>query len=73
MLAPQVFDDFVRRAAATAAALRQGPASGEEPVDLGAMCMPGAAEKVQELIDDAVKKGARVGGQAAGGEGVGAR
>ena len=30
-------------------------------VDCGAMCMPGAAEKVQELIDDAVAKGAKVG------------
>lgn len=29
-------------------------------VDCGAMCMPGAAEKVQELIDDAVAKGAKV-------------
>lgn len=29
-------------------------------VDCGAMCMPGAAEKVQDLIDDAVKKGAVV-------------
>ena len=29
-------------------------------VDCGAMCMPGAPEKVQELVDDAVKKGAKV-------------
>lgn len=57
----QVFDEFVRRAGETAAAMRQGAASGEDPVDLGAMCMPGAAEKVQELVDDAVKKGAKVG------------
>lgn len=26
------------------------------------MCMPGAAEKVQEMIDDAVAKGAKVRG-----------
>ncbi len=31
-----------------------------EPVDIGAMCMPGAVDKVQRLIDDAVAKGARV-------------
>ncbi|PRW57735.1 Aldehyde dehydrogenase 22A1 [Chlorella sorokiniana] len=61
----KVFDQFVRRAAETTAALRQGAASGEEMVDCGAMCMPGAAEKVQELIDDAVAKGATV---AAGGK-----
>ena len=52
------------RAAETTAALRQGPASGAAMVDCGAMCMPGAAEKVQDLIDDAVRKGATV---AAGG------
>lgn len=49
-----------RRAADVTSHLRQGAASGEEMVDCGAMCMPGAAEKVQELIDDAVKKGAKV-------------
>ncbi|KAL4856021.1 Aldehyde dehydrogenase 22A1 [Chlorella vulgaris] len=68
-----IHDEFVRRAAVTTAALRQGPASGEGMVDCGAMCMPGAAEKVQELVDDAVKKGAKVAaggtlpGEAAGG------
>lgn len=51
-----------RRAADTTSKLRQGAASGEAMVDCGAMCMPGAAEKVQELIDDAVEKGAQVGG-----------
>lgn len=52
-----------RRAAETTAALRQGAASGGEMVDCGSMCMPGAAEKVQELVDDAVRKGAKVGGE----------
>ncbi len=51
-----------RRAAGTTSKLRQGAASGGAMVDCGAMCMPGAAEKVQELIDDAVEKGAQVGG-----------
>jgi hypothetical protein len=50
-----------RRAAETTAALRQGAANGGEMVDCGSMCMPGAAEKVQELVDDAVRKGAQVG------------
>lgn len=30
------------------------------PMDAGAMCMPGAVDKVQRLIDDAVSKGAKV-------------
>ena len=51
-----------RRAAGVIARLRQGPAVGGAPVDCGAMCMPGLAEKVQELVDDAVKKGAQVRG-----------
>lgn len=51
-----------RRAAETTSKLRQGAASGEAMVDCGAMCMPGAAEKVQQLIDDAVEKGAQVRG-----------
>ena len=45
----------------------QGPALGGrsgagrvDQVDCGAMCMPGLAEKVQELVDDAVAKGAKV-------------
>jgi len=42
--------------------MRQGAASGAALVDSGAMCMPGQAEKVQELIDDAVARGAKVGG-----------
>lgn len=49
----------------------QGPALGgvdgsgrPEEVDCGAMCMPGLAEKVQQLVDDAVAKGAKVGGRA---------
>ncbi len=30
-------------------------------MDCGAMCMPGAAEGIQSLVDDAVAKGAKVG------------
>lgn len=59
-LLPQVYDEFCRRAAEATAQLRQGPAGGGGLVDCGAMCMPGQAAKVQELVDDAVVKGAKV-------------
>lgn len=45
---------------AVAKQLRQGHALGSRPVDCGAMCMPGLAEKVAELVEDAVQKGAKV-------------
>lgn len=54
-------DDLLKRAVDVVQQMRQGPAAGSEVVDCGAMCMPGQAEKVQELIDDAVSKGAKVG------------
>ncbi len=38
----------------------QGPPLGGEPVDCGAMCMPGAAKGIQALVDDAASKGAQV-------------
>lgn len=40
--------------------MRVGPALGQGTVDCGAMCMPGSAEKVGELVDDAVSHGAKV-------------
>lgn len=40
--------------------MRQGHALGEAPVDCGAMCLPGLAERVGELVDDAVAAGAQV-------------
>ena len=40
--------------------LRQGHALGGRPVDCGAMCMPGLAEKVGQLVEDAVHGGAKV-------------
>ncbi len=57
-----MYEEFCRRAAEVTLRLRQGAASGAALVDAGAMCMPGQAEKVQELVDDAVAKGAKVGG-----------
>lgn len=34
--------------------------AGEHPVDCGAMCLPGLAQKVHELVEDARRSGARV-------------
>lgn len=47
-------------AAAAVAAMRQGPPLGAGRVDVGALCLPGLAERVQELVDDAVAHGGRV-------------
>lgn len=55
-----VYDRFVDAAAGVARRLRQGPALGDAPVDCGAMCMPGLAEKVAQLVEDAVADGAKV-------------
>ena len=35
-------------------------AAGDAMVDCGAMCLPGLAEKVHELVEDARAKGARI-------------
>jgi len=55
-------DEFCARAAACARAMRQGPGALAPPeqrsVDCGAMCMPGAAERVGGLVDEAVAGGA---------------
>ncbi|KAF8061097.1 ALDH22A1 [Scenedesmus sp. PABB004] len=53
-----VYEPFLQRVSAIARGMRQGPTLGAGPMDAGAMCMPGAVEKVQRLIDDAVSKGA---------------
>ncbi len=55
-----VYDRFVDAAAGVARRLRQGPALGDAPVDCGAMCMPDLAEKVAQLVEDAVADGAKV-------------
>lgn len=55
-----LYEAFVERCAALTSALRQGPPLGDAPVDCGAMCMPGAAQRMQQLVDDAVAKGAKV-------------
>ena len=55
-----VYDTFVQQVVETTAKMRQGPAVGGGAVDCGAMCMPGLAEKVAELVHDAVQHGAKV-------------
>ncbi|KAK9821805.1 hypothetical protein WJX81_007733 [Elliptochloris bilobata] len=56
----RVYDAFTAMAAEAARGLRQGHALGGPPVDCGAMCLPGLAERVAELVDDAVAAGAQV-------------
>lgn len=75
-----VVDDFVRRATEAVQEMRHGPGydSGYPPtrvvVDCGSLCLPGLAEKVARLVDDAVSKGAVLvaGGKTAGEEEGGA-
>lgn len=55
-----VYDSFVSQVADITNGMRQGHALGASPVDCGAMCMPGLAEKVAEIVDDAVQRGAKV-------------
>ncbi|MBK8262033.1 MAG: aldehyde dehydrogenase family protein [Nannocystis sp.] len=61
-----VYDRFVARVVEIAGQLRQAPPlTGPEPVDVGAMTMPGQVEIVERLVQDALAKGAvaRVGGR----------
>lgn len=56
----RVYTQFVQQVSATCRKMRQGPTLGPEVVDAGAMCMPGLAERVHELVQDAVSHGAKV-------------
>ena len=56
----QVYTQFVQQVSATCRRMRQGPTLSAEVVDAGAMCMPGLAERVHELVEDAVSHGAKV-------------
>ncbi len=62
-----VYDAFVAGAKDRIAALRQGPPLAGNVVDMGATTMPRQLEIIQELVDDAVAKGATLlaGGQRA--------
>ncbi|KXZ42649.1 hypothetical protein GPECTOR_127g527 [Gonium pectorale] len=56
----KIYDKFLEQVAPLVRNLRQGNPLGDEPVDCGAMCMPGLAEKVHGLVEDAVARGARL-------------
>jgi acyl-CoA reductase-like NAD-dependent aldehyde dehydrogenase len=55
-----VYDEFVRRVADNARALRQGRSDGVGAVDVGALTFPPQLEIVSEHVRDAVAKGAKV-------------
>lgn len=55
-----VYDAFAARVTELAKSLRQGPPLGERPVDVGAMVTGFQAGIVEDLVNDAVEKGAVV-------------
>ncbi len=62
-----IYDEFVRRVAERARALRQGPPTEDRggDYDVGAMTMPRQLDIIERQVDDALAKGARaiVGGK----------
>ncbi|GIL63479.1 hypothetical protein Vafri_17528 [Volvox africanus] len=69
----KVYDKFLEKVIPLVRNLRQGNPLGPDPVDCGAMCMPGLAEKVHGLVEDAVARGAQLlaGGQLRSASGAG--
>jgi len=65
ILYDRVHDEFVEKVVRVVSQLRQGPPLGPQPVDVGAMVTPQQLDIIQDLVDDAVAKGAtvRVGGR----------
>lgn len=59
-----VYESFLNEMEMRIKALRQGAplgfGVGEEQADVGAMVLPQSIDKIQELVDEAVKKGARL-------------
>lgn len=53
-----VYDAFAARVTELARSLRQGPPLGDAPVDVGAMVTSFQAKIVEDLVNDAVQKGA---------------
>ena len=56
-------DTFVTRLGEIAGSMRQGPplnANGNSGIDIGALCLPGEAERIKGLVDDAIAHGAKV-------------
>ena len=56
----EVYDEFVRRVVDKARKLRQGAPLGDGVVDCGAMTMPRQLEIIDELLGDAIAKGAKI-------------
>jgi len=56
----ELYDEFLRMASEATCSLRPGSVADGASVDYGAMCMPQDPARMQSLIDDAVKDGARV-------------
>lgn len=55
-----VYQEFIDRVVSIVRRIRQGPPLGPNPIDCGAICMGGLAQKVDALVKDAVAKGAKV-------------
>ncbi|MFW6049546.1 MAG: aldehyde dehydrogenase family protein [Myxococcota bacterium] len=55
-----VYDDFAARVCGLTASLRQGPPVAPGAVDVGAILSPLQLDRIEELVDDAVRSGARV-------------
>jgi acyl-CoA reductase-like NAD-dependent aldehyde dehydrogenase len=56
----KVVDRFLDLCMTSVTQMRMGAASGGDMIDFGSLCLPGLADKVQELVDDAVANGATV-------------
>lgn len=54
-----VYDKFVKKAVDNVNQMRQGNPLGKDVADIGSMIMPMQINIVQELVDDAISKGAR--------------
>lgn len=55
-----IHDRFVEDMKEVVGKFRIGPALGEDVVDMGAITMAAQIDKIQELVDDAVSKGAKL-------------
>eukprot|EP00656_Telonema_subtile_P016169 TRINITY_DN18527_c0_g1_i2.p1 TRINITY_DN18527_c0_g1~~TRINITY_DN18527_c0_g1_i2.p1 ORF type:complete len:576 (+),score=137.47 TRINITY_DN18527_c0_g1_i2:206-1933(+) len=55
-----VYDEFCEAVAGVVGSMHQGSALESDFVDCGACCMPQSMARYQELVDDAVSKGAKV-------------
>eukprot|EP00890_Picochlorum_soloecismus_P005080 jgi/Picsp_1/5573/NSC_02932-R1_protein len=56
----KIADKFLEKCVQAVERMRQGPASQNDKVDFGSLCLPGLDEKVQSLVDDAVAGGAQI-------------